>query len=101
VTAMSGGLRSASSAEPGDMRAGTLASALSPSLLSRGRLSSELQRFVLPDSSALKDVHNAPLLGLGLLGRNRLDSPRNERIHRDECQTFTVQGGNGLVLFFK
>lgn len=50
-------------------------SALSPSLLSCGRLSSELQRFVLPDSSALKDVHSAPLLGLGLLGRNRLDSP--------------------------
>lgn len=72
---MAGGLRSASSAEPGDMGAGTQMSALSPSLLSCGRLSSELQRFVLPDSSALQDVHSAPLLGLGLLGRNRLDSP--------------------------
>ena len=98
---MAGGLRSASSAEPGDMGAGTQMSALSSSLLSCGRLSSELQRFVLPDSSALKDVHSAPLLGLGLLGGNRLDSPRNEQMHRGERQTVTVQGGNALVLFFK
>jgi len=83
------------------MGAGTQMSALSPSLLSCGRLSSELQRFVFPESSPLKEVHSAPLLGLSLLGRNQLDSPRNEQIHRGECQTFTVQGGNGLVLFFK
>lgn len=84
-----------------EMRAGTWRSSLSSSLLSCGRLSSELQRLVLPESSALKEAHSAPLLGLGLLARNRLDSPRKEHIHRGERQTSTVQGGNGLVLFFK
>ena len=73
------------------MRAGTWMSSLSPLLLSGGRLSSELQRFMLPKSSPSKEAHSASLLVPGLLDQNCLDSPRNEQMDRGECQTFTVQ----------
>ena len=53
VTAVSGRLRSASSEQPGEMRASTWINTFIPSLVLYGRLSSELQRFVLPSSSAL------------------------------------------------
>ena len=76
VTAVSGRLRSGASAEPGDMRAWTWMSPLCPSLLPCGRLSSELQRFVLNKNSPLMETHCTSLLGLDLWGWQGLESPR-------------------------
>ena len=79
VSVVSGRLRSASSAQPGEMRASTWINTFTPSLVLYGRLSSEPQRFVLPSSSALMEAHSEPsLYALALLRGRGLGSPRKE-----------------------
>jgi len=79
VTAVSGRLSAASSAQPGEKRVSTWMSSFSPSLMSHGRLSSKLQRFVLPRSSPLMESHRSSLLhALALLGGQGLDSPTKD-----------------------
>ena len=83
VTVVSSRLRSASSAQLGEMRASTWMSTFIPSLMLYGRLSSELQRFVLPSSSAVMEAHSEPsLYALALLRGRGLGSPRKELEHR-------------------
>ena len=79
VTVVSGRLRSAPSAQLGEMRASTWMSTFIPSLMLYGRLSSELQRFVLPSSCPLIPAHSEPsLYALALLRGRGLGSPRKE-----------------------
>ena len=65
------------------MRASTWMTFFSPSLLSHGRLSFEVQQPVLPNSSPLMEAQDASSShALRLRGRRGLDSPRKEYMYK-------------------